>query len=307
MTRNGLTRRDALTVAAALGLAPLAPRMAAARVVARLGDREVLSVSDGGFTLPLGMAASGRPVEEVRALLQAANMPTDRVDSVLNVTVLKDGDGYTIFDCGAGQNFLAGSGKLGENLAAAGIAPDKVKRVIFTHGHPDHLWGAVDDFDTPAFPEATYHFPEAERAYWHDPDIYKHLPEDRHAFAAGAQRILKLLEPKLAFFKPGAEVASGVLSLATPGHTPGHVSFELAAGSNRLIVLGDAITHPIISFRHPDWRNGSDADPALAAETRRRLLARLADEKIPVIGYHLPVPGLGQVERDGSAFLYRAA
>lgn len=300
------TRRQVLAGAAALGAAAMLPRPVVARSVARLGEREVISVSDGGFVLPVGMAAAGRANDEVRALLAASNLPTDRIESVLNVTLLREGDSYTLFDCGAGQNFLAGSGKLGENLAAAGIAPEKVKRVVFTHGHPDHLWGAVDDFDTPAFPEATYHFPEAERAYWQNPEIYKQLPEDRHAFAAGAQRILKLLEPKLAFFKPGTDVGNGIASIATPGHTPGHVSFELSGGSNTLIVLGDAITHSIISFRHPDWRNGSDADAALAAETRSKLLARLADQKIPIIGYHLPTPGLGRVERDGLAYRYVA-
>ena len=86
----------------------------------------------------------------------------------------------------------------------------------------------------------------------------------------------------------------------TAAHTQGHVSLELASG---LMVLGDALTHPIISFRHPDWRPAADHEPDRAIATRKKLLDRLSAEKLRVIGYHLPYPGTGGVER--KVFLLR--
>ncbi len=49
-----------------------------------------------------------------------------------------------------------------------------------------------------------------------------------------------------------------------------------------------------------------DVDPQLGVATRQRLLARLADEKLQVIGYHHPWPGLGRVERARSTFRFVA-
>jgi glyoxylase-like metal-dependent hydrolase (beta-lactamase superfamily II) len=104
--------------------------------------------------------------------------------------------------------------------------------------------------------------------------------------------------------KPGDDVVSGVRVLATPGHTQGHVSLEVGDG---LVIGGDALTHPLISFRHPEWRPQSDHVPDLAAATRARLLDRLATDRTRLIGFHLPWPGVGYVERKDRAYRFVAA
>lgn len=296
-----LNRRQLMAAMVAMGFGAGTAR---AERVALLGNREVLSLSDGGFSLPLAMLARGVRPAEMMALLAAHGLPTDGARTVLNVALIRDGEALSIIDCGAGANFLPGSGKLAESLDKAGIDREKVVRVLFTHAHPDHLWGAIDEFDSDLFPNARYLISEAEWAFWSAPDVYSKLPEDRHSFAAGAQRIFKAIAAKTERFRPGQEVAPGILALDTAGHTPGHVSFEVAGGAQRLLIAGDALTHPLISFRHPEWQSGSDGDAEQGAATRRRLLDRLAGEKLAVLGYHLPTPGLGRVERDGSAFRY---
>ena len=70
-------------------------------------------------------------------------------------------------------------------------------------------------------------------------------------------------------------------------------------------MVGDALTHPVISFAHPDWKPAADhhdADQAVA--TRKGLLDRLATDRTPIIGYHLPFPGIGRVARKGSAYTF---
>ncbi|MBX9739258.1 MAG: MBL fold metallo-hydrolase [Beijerinckiaceae bacterium] len=292
-----MNRREFLsTFAAACAVGSMTPAHAA--------QESLTTLSDGSFALPVNMLSSSADPARVRAALEAAGLSATEHRNPLNVSVLTRGDDVVIFDCGAGPNFMDGAGKLAENLAKAGIAPEKVKHVLFTHAHPDHLWGALDDFGTPAFPEATYHMAAAERDFWMSPEVFRQMPEDRQAFAAGAQRNLKELGSVLKVFKPGAEILPGVAAFETGGHTPGHVSFEVRVGSESLMVLGDALTHPVISFQHPDWRGGFDQEPDRAIATRRRLLDKLATERNRIVGYHLPGGGVGRVEKSGSAYRF---
>jgi len=295
-----LDRRSFLAGGVA-ALAGTAAGPAAAQVVtsATQGPRQITVLSDGGFELPASMLARDVALDAIAAATKASGPSS----TVLNVTCVRNGDQLTVFDCGAGANFLPGSGKLGASLETAGIAPESVSHVLFTHLHPDHLWGALDEFDTPRFPNARWLADRREVAYWTNPKVYDHLPADRHAFAAGAQRILKELGDRLELKEAGQEWLPGVAAFDTAGHTPGHVSFELADSSGPVYVLGDALTHPVISFAHPDWRPASDHDPDLAVAARRRLLDRAHAEKARIIGYHLP-GGIGRVERTEAAYRF---
>jgi glyoxylase-like metal-dependent hydrolase (beta-lactamase superfamily II) len=95
----------------------------------------------------------------------------------------------------------------------------------------------------------------------------------------------------------------GVGVIDTAGHTPGHVSFELAGGDG-LILTGDAITVPTVFFAHPDWAFGFDADGELAGKSRRMLLDNAATGKKLMLGYHWPYPGLGRAEAKDGAYVY---
>jgi glyoxylase-like metal-dependent hydrolase (beta-lactamase superfamily II) len=292
-----INRRHMLAGAAVLSLA-------GRRARAQQPAAALTTLRDVGFSLPIHMASAGRDPAEVRALLQAAGHPVDALASVLNVSVLRRADGVMLFDCGAGRNFMPGTGLLPDALAQSGVQPEEVRHVLFTHAHPDHLWGALDDFDTPAFPNATHHLAAAEWDDWFAPDIYQRLPEDRHAFAAGARRVLKILEPTLKRFRPGDEPVAGVLAVEAGGHTAGHTAFQVMADGEPTLIAGDAATHPIISFERPDWPGGFDADGERAARTRRALLDRAAADRLRIVGYHLPRGGVGQVERKGAAFRF---
>lgn len=295
-----IDRRRVLAAGAAL-LLPASPAPASAQVVARSGsgDAAVTVLSDGGFEMPAAMLARDVDPATIRSAAQVSGALT----TVLNVTCLTRGDQTIVFDCGSGANFLPGTGKLAASLEAAGIAPDSVTHVLFTHLHPDHLWGALDDFDTPLFPKARWLADAAEVAYWTSPKVYEGLPEDRHAFAAGAQRVLKELGDRLETRGAGQEWAPGVTAFSTAGHTPGHVSFAFSDAGGPIFVLGDALTHPVISFAHSDWRPASDHEPDRAVATRRSLLDRAVAEKARIIGYHLP-GAIGRVEKDGAAYRF---
>src|SRR6478735_2762885 len=108
----------------------------------------------------------------------------------------------------------------------------------------------------------------------------------------GARRNYAAIKGKVNMIKPGDEIVPGLRIIDTPGHTQGHVSLELAGGDG-LIVGGDALTHPLISFQHPGWKPPTDHVPDQAAATRLMLLDRLATDRCMLIGFHLPYPGVG--------------
>lgn len=305
-----IDRRRFLAVGAgALGLVLSAPLVQMARATGRLtvGDGELIVVADGSMTLPVGFSFPDVPTQEIDALLSAAAMPTDAITNDCNVTFLRRGDRLAAFDVGAGANFMPTTGKLLGNLADAGIDPAEVTDVIFTHAHPDHLWGLTDDFDELVFPNAAYQIGQAEWDFWTSPNAIDAMPEDRKTFAVGAQNRLSAIKDRVAFFKPGDEVLSGVEAIDTGGHTPGHTSFMVHGNGDPVLVVGDAVINAVISLQRPDWPTASDQDPDRGVKTRLALLDRLAADKARVIGFHFPHPAAGIIERQGSAYRFVAA
>ncbi|MCV0396272.1 MAG: MBL fold metallo-hydrolase [Rhizobiaceae bacterium] len=287
---------------AALTLAGAGPARSIGRLAA--GDGELIVVSDGSMTLPVDFAFPDVPADEVRGLLEAAGQSGDGITNACNVTLLRRGDRLAIFDVGAGPNFLPTTGELLDNLAEAGVDPAEVTDVIFTHAHPDHLWGLTDDFDDLVFPEARYHMARAERDFWMSPEAMDALPEERQSFVVGAQNRIPRFEEQASFFEPGDEVIPGVEAIDTAGHTPGHVSFAVHGGDGPVIVVGDAVTNVVLSLERPDWPSGADQDVEKGVKTRTALLDRLAGDKARVIGFHFPHPGAGLIERKNGGYRF---
>ena len=95
-----------------------------------------------------------------------------------------------------------------------------------------------------------------------------------------------------------------VTSVAAFGHTPGHMGFMLESGGEQLMLIVDAANHYVWSLAYPDWEVRFDMDKAAAAQTRRNLLGMLAADKVPMVGYHMPFPGLGYVAAKDDGFQY---
>ena len=305
MTSNGMTRRDALALIGATSALPLLPAFATKAVAdIELGQKVITTVSDGNLVLPLDFSFPDVPQDELVALLEAAGHKTDMLEPDCNVTVLKDGDRVVLFDVGSGPNFMPSAGKMLENIDAAGVAPEDVTDVVFTHAHPDHIWGLLDDFDEFVFPEANYFINRVEWDFWRADDTLEKMPEARKSFVVGAQNRMEALEDVIQLFGYGDEVIPGIEAVDTRGHTPGHTSFAIHDGNDSVIVIGDAATNSVVSFAHPEWPSGSDQDTEQGIATRTRLLDRLAQEESRFVGFHLPDGGIGRVETDGNAYRF---
>ena len=304
------SRRDVLAGAAAtLGGAVFGARRAEARAPAtlQLGDGTVTVVSDGGLTLPFSFLLPDRAGDEITALLQPHGLPADAVTPDCNLTLFRLGGRLVLFDAGAGPLFQDTAGKILDSLGTVGVDPSDITDVVFTHAHPDHIWGLIDDFEELVFGDAAYWISEAEWDFWQADGTLEAMPEARQSFVVGARNRFDTIEDQIMFFKPGDEILPGIEAVDSSGHTPGHTSFMLHGGGESALVTGDAMTHPVISFERPDWQIGTDQDQEKGVQTRMALLDRLEADQTAMIGFHMPYPGIGTVERAGDAYRFMPA
>ncbi len=269
-----------------------------------IGRGTLQTVSDGHLVLPKNFAFSNLPSKDVEFVTEKYDLAGSTLEPSCNVTVYQDGQNVVLFDVGAGPDFMPTAGRLIDNLAALNLTPEDVTHVVFTHAHPDHLWGLLDDFDDPMFANATHLMGRAEWDYWWNPETINTIGEQRVTFAAGAHRRLKTMEDLFERFDDGQEILSGIASVATPGHTPGHMSFEVRSGSQAALIIGDAIVNHHLAFHNPAWHSTSDQDPELGAQTRVALFDRVLKDDLTVIGFHFPEGGMGRVERSGKGLTF---
>lgn len=297
------TRRALLQTAAVMPFSGALPRLGVADIT--LGAATLTTVSDGSLTLPGSFIFEAMPKDELLPILAEYDQSSERLTPECNLALYRDGTNTVLFDVGSGPDFMPSAGAILDSLDAAGLAPEDVTHVVFTHAHPDHIWGLLDDFDEPLFYEAQYLMGRAEWDYWWDPETVNTIGEARAAFAVGAKRRMEAIEGSVTLFDDGDEVLPGIAAISTPGHTPGHMAFEVRQGSNAALIVGDAIGNHHVAFARPDWESGSDQDAAMAVATRKVLLDRLTSEQMSLIGFHLPGGGIGRAEKvsDGYRFV----
>ena len=304
---NNMNRRSLLQLSAALGSTAFFPDFIAgtqAKQVANSDGVEIMTLSDGNLRLPLSFIFPEVPKEELQKLLSEILVEGEYVEPGLNLTLMRNDNRVVLFDVGSGSNFMPSAGKLADSLDAAGISADEITDVVFTHAHPDHLWGILDDFDEVLFSEATLHVPRKEFEFWSNDATVDLMPDARKPFAVGAKSRLEVMDEQIKLFEVGAEVLPKIEAVDTSGHTPGHTSFVIHAANEPVMVLGDALTNHIISFEKPEWPSGSDQDPEQGIKTRKMLLDRLAADKIQIVGYHLPNEGVGRVEKSENSYRF---
>jgi glyoxylase-like metal-dependent hydrolase (beta-lactamase superfamily II) len=284
------------------GLDELVP----SRYALRVGDIDVLVISDGVLSLPPAMLGHNADPAVRSAWLEDHFLPQDVLEWALNVVVVRSGGRTILIDAGIGFDpglNLPRAGRLVQRLEAAGIDLASVTDVVLTHLHMDHIGGLlIDGVRERLRPDLRVHVAAAEAEFWRSPDFSRVSmpPGFPDALRRTAKRFLNEYGSQLRPFDAEYEVAPGVLARRTGGHTPGHSVVRLASGGDRLTFAGDAVFQ--VGFEHPDWYNGFEHDPEEAARVRVGLLRELAANRESLVATHLSFPSVCHVAVDGNVF-----
>ena len=117
-----------------------------------------------------------------------------------------------------------------------------------------------------------------------------------------ARRVFGDIASKVQRFDAGKEVESGIVSIAAPGHTPGHTAYAINSGNQSMLYLADTTNNPWLFVRNPQWQAAFDMDGAMAVETRKKMLDRAASDKMRAHGYHWPFPASGYITKTAKGY-----
>jgi len=204
-----LDRRTFLAAAAAGFATRALPALAATPYAFRHGAFDVTVASDGHLVLPTSFLAPDAPPPEREVILKAGGQTREQYNSPTNITLIRAGNDLILVDMGSGDRFMPTAGKLWDNLKAAGIDKARITKVVFTHGHPDHLWGAVDELDDLVTPDAAFYVAATEWDFWSGENATRGLPAERAGFVTGARRNYAAIKGKVKMIKAGDEIRHG--------------------------------------------------------------------------------------------------
>jgi glyoxylase-like metal-dependent hydrolase (beta-lactamase superfamily II) len=310
--RTLLTTASAASAAAMLGTSSALSTAAAQTAPAgkqapafyryKIGSFEVTSVNDGvnRFPLPDTFVRNAKK-EEVQAALADAYLPTDVMTIWFNPTLINTGSRLILIDTGLGDP-KGPIGHLRPNLAAAGIDPKAIDTVIISHFHADHINGIRNGANELNFPNAEIMVPNGEWDFWMSDDNMNKAPEAMKGAFGNVRRVFKGLEDKVKKYNADQEIAPGLTTIATPGHTPGHISYALANGNDRVLIQSDVTNNPHLFVKNPGWHVQFDMNGPEAEATRRKFYDMAAADKLLVAGFHFPFPATGYVEKVGTGY-----
>lgn len=273
----------------------------------RVGDIGATVLSDGVIGGPPRVYASDAPEQELKDVLQRAFLPLDHMTLNLNTLLIEVGGRRVLIEAGAGQTMGPHGGRIFARLSEIGLTANDIDVVVVSHTHPDHVGNLRAADGGSAFPRATIFAPKADWVFFvsGEPDLsYMPVPEEfRRRFGAAIKRSVEPIAKNVQLYEAGAEIVAGLTTIAAAGHTPGMVSFLVHSGRDQLLLTADLAYHPVVNIDRP-WRPGPDRDKDAALGARQRIFDRAAADRIPVLGFHYPFPGLGHLLRTDSGYAW---
>ena len=305
-----LTRRAFMGVATAAALtrrgraaAPPANAQAPGVYRYRLGDYQLTALYDGTWYLPMDdKFMRNASAAEVDSALAAAFLPPRILPVSFTALLVNTGTKLILIDTGTAGQIADTAGVMLDNLKVAGVAPADIDIILISHFHPDHIDGIKTKDGAKVFARAEIFVPEPEWSFWMDDSNMNRFSGSVHRYFLNARRIFRDIAGEVHRFKPGGEVAPGIVSIPAYGHTPGHTAFAVYSGNQSLLAMSDTVRNPYLFARHPEWQPIFDMDGPQSVEARRAMLDRAAADRMLVEAYHFPFPACGHIVRSGAGY-----
>lgn len=258
----------------------------------RVGDALVTWLPDGVGLFQATAFIAPTTDEQWRAHPEAVDAEGMLVCS-LGGMLIQSPAGTVLVDTGMGDHQLeipigrASGGRLLESLASAGVSPEQVDAVVYTHMHADHVgWTSVpaEGGHRLRFPNARYVMHRDEWAFWAGRDDHTGMPRET---------VEEPLRDRVVLLDGDDEIAPGLTLVHTPGHTPGHSSIVVSSGADRVYILGDVLHSP--AQVSEGWACFADTHPDTSRSTREALLQELQRPGTVTAGTHFPNSVFGRV------------
>ena len=268
-----------------------------------IGQFRGFTMVDSVVQLPAAPFFANAPADLLDQALRRYGMLDGQFNGIVTCLFLDTGAHKVVLDTGYGPCLGPGMGQMWSHLIAEGITLGDVDTVILSHWHADHVGGAADVDEEPAFPNARHVMARVE---WDWAGSDAAWPLMQHMAGEIARRSLETVRDQIVLVDGEHEVVPGVRVFPAPGHTSGHLAVSVSSARQRLLCLGDAAVHPL-HLEHPDWHMAFDQDPEQALATRRRLYNCAASEHALVYATHFEPGGLGYAAVRGVGWQWQAA
>jgi len=184
-----------------------------------------------------------------------------------------------LLDAGVGdlRSEMFEGGQMLHSLAALGHRPEDIDTIVISHLHSDHM-GWLEKDGQSVFANATVHVAAADWKYFVDD-----LADGRWR----AKRMRAIESQVQLIDGDDVSILPWLTTRLTPGHTPGHTSMVLSSGTERLIVLGDAMHCPA-QLTETEWAFIYDVDREMARATRESLLRAAEEPGTALLPCHFP-------------------
>ena len=272
----------------------------------RLGDFELLTLSDGTFRLDGGamFGVVPKPLWEKRAPADARN----RISLGMRPLLVQSGARRILIDAGIGDKMsdkeieiyaIDRTAALDHALAAHGLTPADIDVVVATHLHFDHAGGftrLADGVVRPSFPHATYY---VRRGEWDDAT---HTHERNRASYLADNFVPLEAAGVLRFIEDDGEVLPGLSVWRTGGHTMHHQLIRLESGGRTAVYVADLM--PTTAHVDPAWVMGYDLYPMDTFLYKKRFVREAIDREYVIFFEHDPAIAAGIIrEKNGRPYV----
>ena len=277
-----------------LSLSAMPAKAADSTPVWSSGSTAIYAIQDRPGEMPLSLF-SGPASEQERQKYFTNGVAPASINAFL-VTI--NGKNFLV-DTGFGT-VAPGKSNLLPRLQEMGISPDDINAVLLTHMHMDHAGGLLSHKQR-VFPKAKIMVSKPELEYW----LGLAQKEPGNANAALVKTITEVYGTDISTpFVFGDSVLEGVTALDAVGHTPGHTAFQFGVEGKKLLIVGDLVHAAALQFPLPQECASYDMDKSEAVQSRVKILEMAAENNIPVLGMHIPLPGYGSVAKNGNGFTF---